>query len=676
MKKPQSIPETSSADSAEAASRLLPHPSAASIASSTESSAGESANGAAASKEANKTSGETSTASVAGNVSEGSTSKEAGQQPKKAMSSTGAIPKSISFDKTVLMSNNSSTNNRPTTKDDSSPVSSSSELDPNKFSSEPQSLETSLEGQMRGLSLKQRNDKSFFKSWKLPKIGRHRGGGHSGFKNLSADALLSVSADEAAAAEGILAPTRPSNNPASTTGATAASAGESGNNEEVSADDILAKYRTKPRATEAELSTSNEVILSAPFATAASAASPGNELVDGAGSAPLQIPEDLDDRLVLDPHNVEVSYAFQDAKRKLRMMLSEADLSLLTTILPSTTSSSMVRDLKATNDLVALLRVQLAEAHNLQDRNLVAQLHETLRCLSLFDNEACRKLVRSLKEDYKRRSPYLAYLVKCRQGLLATLAHQRRLLSRMEADRRVCSAHQLNVCVRLFLERREKQMVNFVTNFRESCSASDEKIALMECFLHSLWSQLEADTSVSLLTANSPGQIDMCHVAVERAVVAHIYYQAMYPNGEADVSRDTVLAEHIGKLSTEITPNHRDLRIGKQYHYEAPWPSAQAELGQLAAFKTPKDKVACVVRCCQTIMNLLSLSAKSGVPAADDFLPVLVFIVVRANPPSLLSTVQYVESFYGSRLSGEDHYWWMQFVAAIEFIKTMDYSNC
>ena len=79
--------------------------------------------------------------------------------------------------------------------------------------------------------------------------------------------------------------------------------------------------------------------------------------------------------------------------------------------------------------------MQLAEAHNLQDRNLVAQLHETLRCLSLFDNEACRKLVRSLKEDYKRRSPYLAYLVKCRQGLLATLAHQRRLLQRMEADR-------------------------------------------------------------------------------------------------------------------------------------------------------------------------------------------------------------------------------------------------
>ena len=92
------------------------------------------------------------------------------------------------------------------------------------------------------------------------------------------------------------------------------------------------------------------------------------------------------------------------------------------------------------------------------------------------------------------------FLVKCRQGLLATLAHQKRLLLRMEADRRVCSAHQISVCVRLFLEKRDKLLLNFVNHFRDSCSVSDEKISLMEQFLASLWSQLEADTSVMLLT--------------------------------------------------------------------------------------------------------------------------------------------------------------------------------
>ena len=64
------------------------------------------------------------------------------------------------------------------------------------------------------------------------------------------------------------------------------------------------------------------------------------------------------------------------------------------------------------NQLVWMLRVQLAEALNLQDRSLVAKLYETLRCLSLFDTDGCRRLVRSLKEDYKARSPYLSYLIR------------------------------------------------------------------------------------------------------------------------------------------------------------------------------------------------------------------------------------------------------------------------
>lgn len=47
-------------------------------------------------------------------------------------------------------------------------------------------------------------------------------------------------------------------------------------------------------------------------------------------------------------------------------------------------------------------------------------------------------------------------------------------------------------------------------------------------------------------------------------------------------------------------------------------------------------------------------------------------VCFQANPPCLLSTVQYISSFYASCLSGEESYWWMQFTAAVEFIKTID----
>lgn len=74
-------------------------------------------------------------------------------------------------------------------------------------------------------------------------------------------------------------------------------------------------------------------------------------------------------------------------------------------------------------------------------------------------------------------------------------------------------------------------------------------------------------------------------------------------------------------------------------------------------------------------MNLLRMANEKSVPAADDFMPVFIFVLIKANPCSLLSTVQYVNSFYEKRLGGEEQYWWMQFTAAIEFIKTMDYSD-
>ena len=60
---------------------------------------------------------------------------------------------------------------------------------------------------------------------------------------------------------------------------------------------------------------------------------------------------------------------FKDAKRKLRMMLSEADLTILSSLpMTSPAGSSKLRS----NELIWLLKVQLAEAHNLQDRNLVS----------------------------------------------------------------------------------------------------------------------------------------------------------------------------------------------------------------------------------------------------------------------------------------------------------------
>ncbi|XP_071650319.1 GTPase-activating protein and VPS9 domain-containing protein 1-like [Temnothorax longispinosus] len=155
--------------------------------------------------------------------------------------------------------------------------------------------------------------------------------------------------------------------------------------------------------------------------------------------------------------------------------------------------------------------------------------------------------------------------------------------------------------------------------------------------------------------STSANQLDLARVVVERTVMARVYHNALYLNEDGDVYRDQLFHGHINKLAKVVTPNHRDLRISKVYHYECPWSWAQAELVVISAYKTPRDKLQCVFRCATTIMNLLTLLT-----------PVLVYVIIKTNPPSLYPTVQYVGSFYGNRLEGEEQYWWTQFCAAIE----------
>lgn len=66
-----------------------------------------------------------------------------------------------------------------------------------------------------------------------------------------------------------------------------------------STDDILAKYRRKPNIVYDTVSADNSQI---------------------------RPKETEDERLLIDSNNVESSFAFSDAKRKLRMVLSTADL--------------------------------------------------------------------------------------------------------------------------------------------------------------------------------------------------------------------------------------------------------------------------------------------------------------------------------------------------------------
>lgn len=104
------------------------------------------------------------------------------------------------------------------------------------------------------------------------------------------------------------------------------------------------------------------------------------------------IKEETSSQPYYDPNNLENCVLFLDAKRKLRLVLSNCDCDIGQNVLdfgfsyvPS--SPKEVDTHRDNNELLLLLRSQLAEAINLQNKEAIAQLHEAIRCIKLFDSK-------------------------------------------------------------------------------------------------------------------------------------------------------------------------------------------------------------------------------------------------------------------------------------------------
>jgi len=52
--------------------------------------------------------------------------------------------------------------------------------------------------------------------------------------------------------------------------------------------------------------------------------------------------------------------------------------------------------------------------------------------------------------------------------------------------------------------------------------------------------------------------------------------------------------------------------------------------------------VQCILRMCSTIMNLLSLANEDSVPGADDFVPVLVFVLIKVSSSAKITKLQLI----------------------------------
>ena len=118
------------------------------------------------------------------------------------------------------------------------------------------------------------------------------------------------------------------------------------------------------------------------------------------------------------------------------------------------------------------------------------------------------------------------------------------------------------------------------------------------------------------------------------------------------------------------------LDIPSELQNDVVWTIAGNELKKINAYRTPGDKIGCVIACASLITRTLGAAKlKAGESAdtgADDFLPIFIWVVLRAKCPFLYRNTEYISVFHQpTRLMGMGGYCLMNLRSALEFLREL-----
>ncbi|CAL1269034.1 unnamed protein product [Larinioides sclopetarius] len=197
----------------------------------------------------------------------------------------------------------------------------------------------------------------------------------------------------------------------------------------------------------------------------------------------------------------------------------------------------------------------------------------------------------------------------------------------------------------------------------------DEQSEVVQEFYNFMFNRCETHPAYQDMSSE---QIDQLMDKIEEVLMGHLQKNVSHQISSEYEEKDLALqkrirtlhfitSEHLALNITESSPEVRDF-IDK----------AIADIIQMDSKVAPQQKIKCIVSCSESIFNIIKLC--QGVTAsADEFLPALVYIVLKANPPLLQSNIKYITSFsIPTRLrSGEGAYYFTNLCCAVAFIEDL-----
>ncbi|KAI0339587.1 hypothetical protein BDW22DRAFT_1361143 [Trametopsis cervina] len=223
-----------------------------------------------------------------------------------------------------------------------------------------------------------------------------------------------------------------------------------------------------------------------------------------------------------------------------------------------------------------------------------------------------------------------------------------------------------------------KYLRSFLSNFAKRTFTVGDQVKLINDFLNFISVKMrEAD----VWKHASDAEFENAMEGMEKLVMNRLYDYTFIPQVARmipprpvtadDLERDRVLEQRIALFSW-LEPHHLDIPEG--HGREGFLMFAQQELFKVNHYKAPRDKLICILNCCKVIFGLIRHLRKEE--GADSFIPILIYVVLKANPEHLLSNIEFINRFRNpAKLQSEAGYYLSSLMGAVSFIETMDHTS-